>query len=296
MSQTFACIIREEKFKALWKGHVSAQILSAIYGEYCFDMNFVLDRFLILFFLKGMVYFSSFELFTKGAFQWLINHDQYISREVVIHSAPVINFACGSLSGFVSTTLSHPFDVVRTRMVSQSEPKTYRNFRHAVTSLWEREALKGFYRGYLPTVTQIMPYSGAQLASYNFFKDMWLATFEVDHLSWPFGEEHELRLQSSLVCGAASGTFAKLATYPLDLIKKRLQIRGFEEARGTGFGKVPYYNGFIHCVVYTIQNESLAAFYKGLYPSLVKAMLTTALNFWLYESMMKTLETAIIED
>lgn len=32
MSQTFACIIREEKFKALWKGHVSAQILSAIYG------------------------------------------------------------------------------------------------------------------------------------------------------------------------------------------------------------------------------------------------------------------------
>lgn len=34
VSQTFSCIVREESPAALWKGHVSAQILSGIYGKF----------------------------------------------------------------------------------------------------------------------------------------------------------------------------------------------------------------------------------------------------------------------
>ena len=33
VTQTFSCIVREESLYALWKGHVSAQILSGIYGN-----------------------------------------------------------------------------------------------------------------------------------------------------------------------------------------------------------------------------------------------------------------------
>ena len=33
VGQTFQCIIREESMYALWKGHVSAQLLSGIYGK-----------------------------------------------------------------------------------------------------------------------------------------------------------------------------------------------------------------------------------------------------------------------
>ena len=33
LTQTFSCIIKEETVFALWKGHVSAQMLSGIYGK-----------------------------------------------------------------------------------------------------------------------------------------------------------------------------------------------------------------------------------------------------------------------
>ena len=49
-----------------------------------------------------------------------------------------------------------------------------------------------------------------------------------------------------------------------------------ETARGTEFGAVPHYRGFIHCIRHTLEHEHLGAFYKGLVPSLFKATLTTA--------------------
>lgn len=44
-------------------------------------------------------------------------------------------------------------------------------------------------------------------------------------------------MSSTAVSGSAAGACAKVCVYPLDVLKKRLQIRGFEEARQQ-FGKV----------------------------------------------------------
>lgn len=266
LPQTFSCIIKEESVTALWKGHVSGQILSAIYG---------------------VVYFSSYDLFTKVSYDWLMSHDEYVSQsEVIAHWKPVVNFTCGSLSGFCSTVLSHPFDVVRTRMVSQSEPKTYLSTKHAFQSMIKFEKLPGLYRGFVPTISQIMPFSGAQFASYTFFKELWSRKLEHDYVDIHFMDNHDLKINNSFICGAMSGTVAKLITYPLDLIKKRLQIKGFEHARGSTYGHTPYYQSMSHCIMQTFRNENFFAFYKGLVPSLLKATITTALNFWLYENAM----------
>lgn len=147
----------------------------------------------------------------------------------------------------------------------------------------------GFYRGFLPTLIQIMPFSGAQFASYNLFKKWWHDHFGTDSVRLSLASDYHFSIQASFVCGALSGMVAKFLVYPLDLVKKRLQIRGFEEARGLTFGQTPYYEGFVHCVSHTIQNENLAAFYKGLVPSLAKATISTALHFWLYESIVRML-------
>ena len=41
--------------------------------------------------------------------------------------------------------------------------------------------------------------------------------------------------------GSAAGACAKVCVYPLDVLKKRLQIRGFEKARQQ-FGKVGFFS------------------------------------------------------
>ena len=47
----------------------------------------------------------------------------------------------------------------------------------------------------------------------------------------------KLPVAGNLICGGAAGLTAKTVIYPLDLVKKRLQVQGFEEARRS-FGKV----------------------------------------------------------
>lgn len=88
----------------------------------------------------------------------------------------------------------------------------------------------------------------------------------------------------SFVCGSGSGLFSKLIIYPLDLTKKRLQIQGFEAAR-VRFGVTRKYHGMIHCMRDTIAYEGIQGLYKGLAPSLLKAVFATGTIFCVYDQM-----------
>jgi len=86
----------------------------------------------------------------------------------------------------------------------------------------------------------------------------------------------------SIVCGSGAGICAKVIVYPLDMIKKRLQIVGFAEGRAA-FGTTRSYSGLRHCLRTVIVEESVRGLYKGLWPSVVKAMVTVGCSFWAYE-------------
>lgn len=77
---------------------------------------------------------------------------------------------------------------------------------------------------------------------------------------------------------------AKVLIYPLDLTKKRLQNQGFAYAR-IPFGRTSHYDGFIHCLRTIGKEEGFIGYYKGLSPSIVKAILSTALHFAFYEQL-----------
>lgn len=86
----------------------------------------------------------------------------------------------------------------------------------------------------------------------------------------------------SLLCGSAAGICAKVAVYPLDLTKKRLQVQGFEHGRKS-FGHTDTYFGLIHCIRRISHVEGISALYKGLSPSLLKAAVSSACIFAFYE-------------
>ena len=94
------------------------------------------------------------------------------------------------------------------------------------------------------------------------------------------------------MCGSGAGLCAKVAIYPLDMIKKRLQIQGFESGR-IGFGKNQYYSGFLSCARGIVLNEGLRAFYKGLSPSLIKATVSVGCHFYFYEQFCHLLALAL---
>lgn len=84
------------------------------------------------------------------------------------------------------------------------------------------------------------------------------------------------------ISGLGAGVISKGAVYPLDLIKKRMQVQGFEEARRP-FGRLHFCSGLTNCVQTIIREEGWLAFYKGFLPSLAKAGCVSALTFGFYE-------------
>ena len=80
----------------------------------------------------------------------------------------------------------------------------------------------------------------------------------------------------SFVCGGFASTAAKFIVYPLDVLKKRmqvlfclrfaylpmfLQVIGFEHARAA-FGAAPVYKNMRHCIVTMLKQEGASAAFK----------------------------------
>lgn len=88
--------------------------------------------------------------------------------------------------------------------------------------------------------------------------------------------------------GALTGLSARSTVYPLDVIKKRLQIQGFDSHHRT-YGRHFTCDGVVECFLATIRREGVLGLYKGISASVIKAMVTTALNFGIYDEVKKLL-------
>ena len=83
------------------------------------------------------------------------------------------------------------------------------------------------------------------------------------------------------------GGVGKTVVYPLDTIRKRLQVQGFEEGR-RNLGATQKYNGMWHCITTMYKNENgIRSFYKGYTPGMAKAFLASGLYFSLFELFKK---------
>ncbi|CAG9770711.1 unnamed protein product [Ceutorhynchus assimilis] len=224
--------------------------------------------------------------------QWLsISYGlaQFWSYEVLIRNAskleafknftPLLIFSCGYIAGSIATLVSFPFDVVRTRFVAQSQQKMiYHNMFSAVRDICRKESPVALFRGLWPTVLQVGPHAGAQFMCYRFFDDFYKK----------INKKQNSSLSSTLFAGSLAGLCAKTFIYPFDLVRKRLQIQGFGHARDS-FGIHFTCKGLIDCFSRIYYLEGARGFFKGLAPSLIKAVFTTALHFSTYEMICNVL-------
>lgn len=248
--QAVTLIWREEGVQAFWKGHVPAQWLSVIYG---------------------VAQFWAFEVLSRNA--------QKLNLPQSHGMTPIVNFTCGSIAGSIATIASFPFDVVRTRFIAQSDHKrVYQGMLGAARDIYRQEGPVVLFRGLWPTILQIGPHAGAQFMFYKIFDDVYKRFFRKDSTTF----------SSSLFAGSLAGLCAKTIIYPFDLMKKRLQIQGFGHARAH-FGKHFSCEGLMDCFRKIYQVEGPHGFFKGLSPSLIKAMCATALHFSSYEMICKFL-------
>lgn len=87
---------------------------------------------------------------------------------------------------------------------------------------------------------------------------------------------YELTVLEKIAAGCTAGVVQITLTYPLDLVRTRLQLA---EAAGT------HYSGIAHCLGDTWRREGPAALYKGLVPSMLAGVPYVGLQMTFYAEL-----------
>ncbi|WOL01493.1 mitochondrial adenine nucleotide transporter ADNT1-like isoform X1 [Canna indica] len=230
---------------------------------------------------NSAVKFFSYEQASSGIL-WLYRQQ---SGKEDAQLTPVLRLGAGACAGIIAMSATYPMDMVRGRITVQTEksPYQYRGMFHALGTVYREEGFRALYKGWLPSVIGVIPYVGLNFAVYESLKD-WLMKTN------PYGlvQDNELSVVTRLACGAAAGTVGQTVAYPLDVIRRRMQMVGWKDAAsvvtGHGKSKAPLeYNGMIDAFRKTVRNEGFGALYKGLVPNSVKVVPSIALAFVSYE-------------
>ncbi|WVQ85796.1 hypothetical protein IAT38_007964 [Cryptococcus sp. DSM 104549] len=183
------------------------------------------------------------------------------------------SMTAGAGAGLVSSIVTCPLDVVKTRMQAQAISKgaaDYESVGVIVKNIWESRGFRGFYRGLGPTLAGYLPTWGIYFTVYDLVKDR-LGAWAVD-TDMPIAGTSAVHIIAAMTAGA-TGT---CMTNPLWVVKTRFMAQAglpADQAR---------YRHTLEAIVDIYKNEGLGAFYKGLLPSLM-GVSHVAVQFPLYE-------------
>lgn len=240
---------------------------------------------------NSAVKFFSYEQASKGIL-WL--YRQQTGNEDA-QLTPLLRLGAGACAGIIAMSATYPLDMVRGRLTVQTEasPYQYRGMFHALSTVLRQEGPRALYRGWVPSVIGVVPYVGLNFAVYESLKD-WLIKSNALGLN----EGSDLGVTTRLACGAAAGTVGQTVAYPLDVVRRRMQMVGWKDASsiitGDKGSKAPLeYTGMIDAFRKTVKYEGFGALYKGLVPNSVKVVPSIAIAFVAYEQVKDILKVEI---
>ncbi|KAJ3340614.1 hypothetical protein HDU93_006729 [Gonapodya sp. JEL0774] len=172
-----------------------------------------------------------------------------------------------------------------------------------------------FYRGFLPTVYGMIPYAGISFWTYEsvsqFFRQrlgrwMLASPEEAARLSQRASKRGKsaagkllLNTPAQLLAGAVAGAFAQTCSYPLEVIRRQMQVAGSSELRdfkthlaaGTKEGLVDIRHKTTWETAKAIRARSgWKGFFVGLSIGYIKVTPMVAVSFVVYEKMKSILD------
>ncbi|XP_034394798.1 calcium-binding mitochondrial carrier protein SCaMC-3-like isoform X1 [Cyclopterus lumpus] len=183
------------------------------------------------------------------------------TRNLRVHE----RFVAGSLAGATAQTTIYPMEVLKTRLTLRKTGQ-YSGIVDCAKQILQREGVTAFYKGYVPNLLSIVPYAGIDLAVYETLKFAWL------------NRNRGLADPGVMVlvgCGAVSSTCGQLASYPLALIRTRMQA----QASVKGAPK-PSMLASLRSI---LTQEGVAGLYRGISPNLLKVIPAVSVSYVVYE-------------
>ncbi|KAK0735707.1 mitochondrial carrier domain-containing protein [Apiosordaria backusii] len=229
-------------------------------------------------------------------------------RAVVIptkeHETPFRRLISGSLAGVTSVFFTYPLEVMRVRLAFETKKDSRSSLRSICKQIYNeqpkpravtgavgetlpvvppRHGLTNFYRGFSPTLLGMLPYAGMSFLTHDTVGDIlrhpklakWTTLPQPDNA--PAGKAVPLRSWAELFAGGVAGLVSQTASYPLEVIRRRMQVGG---AVGDGHRlRIGETAGII------MRERGLRGFFVGLTIGYAKVVPMVAASFYTYERL-----------
>ncbi|XP_040202580.1 calcium-binding mitochondrial carrier protein SCaMC-3-like [Rana temporaria] len=182
-------------------------------------------------------------------------------------------FIAGSLAGAIAQTVIYPMEVLKTRLALRHTGQ-FSGMTDCARHIMRTEGLRAFSKGYLPNLLGIVPYAGIDLAVYETLKNTWLQRYRASISADP-------GILVLLACGTISSTCGQIASYPLALVRTRMQ------AQATIQGAPQL--SMVALFRYIVAQEGFLGLYRGIAPNFMKVIPAVSISYVVYENMKRVL-------
>ncbi|KAK3095684.1 hypothetical protein FSP39_017568 [Pinctada imbricata] len=211
--------------------------------------------------MARIVPYAAIQYAAHEQYKQLLKTDQ--SKQHLPHH---LRFLAGALAGVTSSAATYPLDLVRARMAVTAKDR-YANFVQVFIKIYREEGIATLYRGFTPTVLGSIPYSGTSFFTYE--------TLKKEHAGL-FGGRDPTPVER-LGMGAFAGLLGQSASYPLDIIRRRMQTAGVT-------GHSHDYKSILGTAKYVVKSEGyIKGLYKGLSMNWVKGPTAVGISFTVYD-------------
>ncbi|XP_068241590.1 mitochondrial basic amino acids transporter [Palaemon carinicauda] len=185
----------------------------------------------------------------------------------------------GATAGFFQAFVTSPMELVKTRVQIQTEAaaspmtslstassssstitasRSYDSPLDCLRKIYTTEGFKGLFRGQLITLVRDVPALSTYFFTYEYLAQKWSSD---GYVSAP----------AVLGAGGMAGIASWVLTYPIDVVKSRLQA--------DGVGGIDKYKGVIDCVRKSIAHEGFGVMSRGLLSTIIRAFPVNATTF-----------------
>jgi len=206
-----------------------------------------------------------------------------------VEQGPVLDLMAGSIAGGTAVICTYPLDLVRTKLAYQVKgavnvgfreckpsEQVYKGIMDCVKTIYRQNGLKGIYRGMAPSLYGIFPYSGLKFYFYEKMKS---------HVP----EEHRKDIIAKLGCGSVAGLVGQTITYPLDVVRRQMQVQALSSSSLVG-------RGTFESLVLIAKQQGWRQLFSGLSINYLKVVPSVAIGFTVYDSMKVWLKVPSRED
>lgn len=198
-------------------------------------------------------------------------------------TGPIVDLLAGSAAGGTAVLCTYPLDLARTKLAYQVSnagqtghglrrrlppQPSYNGIKDVFWSVYKEGGMRSLYRGVGPTLIGILPYAGLKFYIYEELKSR-------------VPEDHKKSVALRLSCGALAGLFGQTLTYPLDVVRRQMQVQSRQEAN-------PRITGTIQGISTIIREQGWRQLFAGLSLNYLKVVPSVAIGFTAYD-MMKSL-------